>query len=75
MVGIKGTCREVLTPAAKVTEFVQVAVAPLVVQLQPLLLVGKVPKVVPDGICTTAVMGPVVEPVPIFCTVTGIKLG
>ena len=62
-------------PLVITAEFVHVAVVPEVVQTQPLLLVGKVPKVVLVGICTTSVTVPTLGPVPILVTVTGIKLG
>ena len=74
-VGMKGTLNVLLLPFAITTEFVHVAVVPEVVQTQPLLLDGNVPKVVPAGICTTSVMEPVVGAVPILATVTGIELG
>ena len=48
---------------------------PLVVQVQPLLFVGNIPKVVPAGICTTTVIGPLLGAEPIFFTFTGIELG
>ena len=74
-VGMNGTLKVLLAPLAIEAEFVHVAVVPLVVQVQPLLLVGKVPKLVPVGICTTSVIGPLDGAVPTLATVTGILLG
>ena len=71
----KGTLKVLFVPLVITAEFVHVAVVPEVVQTQPLLLVGKVPKVVLVGICTTSVTVPTLGPVPILVTVTGIKLG
>ena len=74
-VGTKGTLKVLFVPIAITAGFVHVAVVPEVVQTHPLLLVGKVPKVVPDGICTTSVTVPTLGALPILATVTGIKLG
>ena len=74
-VGMNGTLKVLLAPLAIEAGFVHVAVIPLVVQVQPLLLVGKVPKLVPVGICTTSVISPLDGAVPTLATVTGILLG
>ncbi len=52
----------------------QVAVWPLVVQLQPLLL-NMAGALTPVGNVTVVVMGPVASPCPLLVTVTGTLLG
>ena len=74
---MNGTLKITFVPLTIGVDEVQVAVVvPLAEQDQPLLVVvsGNRPNLVPVGICTTTVTSPTVVLVPIFVTVTGIKL-
>jgi hypothetical protein len=71
---MKGTLNIVLAAVKIGAEEVHVAVIPVVVQAHPLLLAGKIPNNVPTGICAVTVINPLEGAVPMFVTVTGIKL-
>jgi hypothetical protein len=69
-VGVIGTAKVLLVPAAIGPGLVQVTVPLVVVQVQP-LLVKVAGAVTPEGKGSDVLIGPVVGPVPMLVTVTG----
>lgn len=71
-VGVTGTLNKLLVPLVNELGFVQVTTCPATVQFQPLLENGADGGVMPAGIVSVVVTGPLAGAVPILLTVTGI---